>query len=139
VITNGPCEKIISLLIENFVILKEQNNNFISLIYNESRHFYGTLSMFMGFSVLVNLVIFLFIIVIKFDPRSNLAQSLSYEFNELTHELDEQPKFMTQGHHFNEKKIQMMCFGHKLYFFRVDLNESHLNLIKSTKSTFKIV
>jgi hypothetical protein len=117
VITNGPCEKIISPLIDNFVILKEQNNNFISLINNESRHFYSTLSMFIGFSVLVNLVIFLFIIVIRFDPRSNLAQSLSYEFNELTHELEEQPKFMTQGYHFNEKKNSNDVFWTQTIFF----------------------
>jgi hypothetical protein len=88
-------------LINNLVFLEEQNNNFIGLIHNESRHFYSTLSMSTVFSVFGNLVIFLFIIVIRFGPRSNLAQSLGYEFIELTHELEDQSKFMTQGYHFN--------------------------------------
>lgn len=100
-ITNGPCEKIMLPLINNLVFLEEQNNNFIGLIHKESRHFYSTLSMSTGFSVFGNLVIFLFIIVIRFGPRFNLAQSLGYEFIELTHELEDQPKFMTQGYHFN--------------------------------------
>jgi hypothetical protein len=100
-ITNGSCEKIMLPLINNLVFLEEQNNKFIGLIHNESRHFYSTLSMSTGFSVFGNLVIFLFIIVIRFDPRSNLAQSLGYEFIELTHELEDQSKFMIQGYHFN--------------------------------------
>lgn len=59
------------------------------VIHNESRHFYGTLSMSVGFDVFVNLVIFLFIIVIRFGLMSNLAQNLGYGFIELTHELED--------------------------------------------------